>query len=102
MFTKHFDGALADRIDGTSTVFTIAQDIIAAGVDMIRDAGCSHRTEIVKSAKLAYRTHVRPIDIPGVPNFIEGRVDDQIENIIGIILEKAFDSLCEDEDNINS
>jgi len=97
--TQRFEELMVGSTDGTSTVFSIASDLVEYGTQIIRDLGCGHREEIVVAAKDTYRKHVRPIDLPGIPNFIEPQVDDQLESIVIILLNKAFDSLCEDDDN---
>lgn len=50
--------------------------------------------EVVEAElKRAYDTYVRPIDIPYVPNVVEGKVDDWLRDNLIEAVKKAYDSL---------
>ena len=40
-----------------------------------------------------YQAYIKPLDIPGVPFFVEGLVDNAIEALLNRIIDKLFDEV---------
>lgn len=89
-------GRFADELSDISTPnqFITASTIYEIAVRLLGEYGCSHQQQLLDAARQAYRTHVRPIDLPGVPNFIEPIVDDRLEEALVRLLQAVFNKRC--------
>jgi hypothetical protein len=63
----------------------------------LRTHGCQNRDVIRSTLGVAYDTHIRPLDLPGIPNFLEPRVDDMIKQALLGLYDRAADDFCRPE-----
>ena len=78
--------------------FDLAHRLIQWATEMIGDIGCDRQGEIVTATKELYDKFIRPIDLPGIPNFVvEPYVDDLLCRVVLMTIEAAFSRICSDE-----
>ena len=63
--------------------------LVDTAYDMLQELGIDSVDEIVEAAEELFDRFIRPIDLPGIPNFIEPAVDRALKSAISAAIRAA-------------
>jgi len=78
--------------------YVLADRLSTLGSGLVQEHGCEHLDVIVEAVELAYDTYVKPIDIPGVPESIEGIIDASIKQGLAALIRYVGEKFCDHEE----
>ena len=96
--TDVIKGAAADKKLTITEIFTIVQQSVVSLTAVVRQftevAADQRRAAVIAAVKYLYDSVIAPLDIPGVPNFIEPAVDKALGQLIEPAAGAAYDAIA--------
>jgi len=78
--------------------YVLADRLSTLGSGLVTEHGCEHIDAIVEAVEIAYDRYVKPLDIPGIPESIEGVIDETIKQGLAALVRYVGEKFCDHEE----